>query len=172
MLLALGQMNTYSLIFSLLQKVLATSTLKQRLKCSPIQEIPHSSLRRAAPEAQVSNLTSLEKSRKETGEQWVGGAAGGCCCCQPEPPAPAASPSLPRAPAWRWLPWPQRCVSLNASALLTYTKGRSFLHCTGNESMCFVKHTSLQLIFTLMLCLKVKIKKIKSYLTLVLTTRV
>lgn len=103
---------------------------------------------------------------------WVG-AAGGCCCCQPAPPAPAVPRSSPRAPARRWLPWPQRCVSLNASALLAYTKGRSFLHCTGNESVCFVKHTSLQLIFTLMLCLKVKIKKkIKSYLTLVLTTRV
>lgn len=79
MLLALGQMNTYSLIFSLLQKPLATSTLKQRLERSPIQEIPHSPLRRAAPEAWVSNLTSLEKGRRETGEQWVGGAAGGCC---------------------------------------------------------------------------------------------
>lgn len=38
-------------------------------------------------------------------------------------------------------------------------EGCSFLYCTGNESMFFIKPTSLQLIFTVMLCLKMKIKR-------------
>lgn len=38
-------------------------------------------------------------------------------------------------------------------------KGRSFLYRTGNESMALVQPTSLQLLFTVTLCLKMKTKR-------------